>query len=612
MIQKNNLEPSQTKVATLTQKGIALHQQGNLTEAQVMYEQILVIQPDHFDALQLLGVLFAQVKKYPQAVEFLSKALEINPNHAGANNNKGNALKELKRFDEALASYDQAIKINPDYVDAYINRGNLLRDLKRFDEALASYDRATKINPDSVANTDPIVEAYYNRGTILQELKRFHDALANYDQAIKINPDYVEAYVDRGVALKKLNQFDGALANYDQAIKINPDYAEAYSNRGNVLKELSRFDEALNSHDQAIKINPEYAEAYYNRGTILQELKRFNEAIASYDQAIKINPDYVNAQWNASICNLKNGNFKAGWPGYEMRWKHFQCNSEPLKSAKPVWDFKKTNQRLLVWAEMGIGDHIFFGSLLSELLEDVPNLLVQIDKRLIPIFTRSLPKIKFYPDSLILPESDYDIHIPIGSLGKYLRNNEKDFLLRKNKFFISDEIRTQTIRQELPASKKLICGVSWKSSAGVTGINRSLSLEKLAAIFDPDKISLVNLQYGDVSKEIDLLKTNIELIQYKSIDNFDDLDGVASLIDACDFIVSVDNSIIHLSSALGKKTFILLSYIPEWRILFNRDDSPWYPSAKLYRQERLGDWDAPLEKLKTDLLNFITLVNQTE
>ena len=113
------------------------------------------------------------------------------------------------------------------------------------------------------------------------------------------------------------------------------------------------------------------------------------------------------------------------------------------------------------------------------------------------------------------------------------------------------------------------------------------------------------MQYGDVSKEIDLLKTNIELIQYKSIDNFDDLDGVASLIDACDFIVSVDNSIIHLSSALGKKTFILLSYIPEWRILFNRDDSPWYPSAKLYRQERLGDWDVPLEKLKTDLLNLL-------
>ena len=533
----NTNKPTQTELATLTQKGIALHQQGNFAEAQVMYEQILVIQPDHFDALQLLGVLFAQVKKYPQAVEFLSKALEINPNHAGANNNKGNALKELKRFDEALASYDQAIKINPDYVDAYINRGNLLRDLKQFDEALASYD---------------------------------------------------------------------------QAIKINPNHAVAYSNRGNSLRDLKRFEEALASYDKAISLNPNHAGTFCNRGIVLQGLQRTDEALASYDRAIEIDPDLITAHYNLSLFNLMKGNFKAGWQGYEWRWLDKDFDSEPLKSAKPVWDFKKTNQCLLVWAEQGVGDQVSFGSLLSELLEDVPNLLVQIDKRLIPIFTRSLPKIKFYPDSLILPESDYDIHIPIGSLGKYLRNNEKDFLLKKNTFFISDEIRTQTIRQELPASKKLICGVSWKSSAGATGINRSLSLEKLAAIFDPDKISLVNLQYGDVSKEIDLLKTNIELIQYKSIDNFDDLDGVASLIDACDFIVSVDNSIIHLSSALGKKTFILLSYIPEWRILFNRDDSPWYPSAKLYRQERLGDWDAPLEKLKTDLLNFITLVRQTE
>ena len=567
----NTNKPTQTELATLTQKGIALHQQGNFAEAQVIYEQILVIQPDHFDALQLLGVLFAQVKKYPQAVEFLSKALEINPNHAGANNNKGNALKELKRFDEALASYDQAIVIDSNHVGAQSNRGIVLKELKQFDEALASYD-----------------------------------------QAIKINPDYVDAYINRGNLLRDLKQFDEALASYDQAIKINPNHAVAYSNRGNSLRDLKRFEEALASYDKAIFLNPNHAGTFCNRGIVLQGLQRVDEALASYDRAIEIDPDLITAHYNLSLFNLMKGNFKAGWQGYEWRWLDKDFDSEPLKSAKPVWDFKKTNQCLLVWAEQGVGDQVCFGSLLSELLEDVPNLLVQIDKRLIPIFTRSLPKIKFYPDSLILPESDYDIHVPIGSLGKYLRNNEKDFLLRKNKFFISDEIKTQTIRQELPASKKLICGVSWKSSAGATGVNRSLSLEKLAAIFDPDKISLVNLQYGDVSKEIDLLKTNIELIQYKSIDNFDDLDGVACLIDACDFIVSVDNSIIHLSSALGKKTFILLSYIPEWRILFNRDDSPWYPSAKLYRQERLGDWDVPLEKLKTDLLNLTTLVSQTE
>jgi len=560
----DNLKPGQTQVADLLQQGLSFHQQGNFAEAQVIYEQILKIQPDHFDALQLLGVLFAQIKKYSQAVEFLSKALEINPNHAGTYNNRGNALKDLRRYKEALASYDQAIVIDPSHAGAYSNRGVALKELSRLDEALASYDRAIILKPD-------YVDAYSNRGNVLQDLRRL----------------------------------DEALASYDQAIVLNPNHAGTYSNRGNVLQDLRRLDEALASYDQAIVLNPNHAGTYSNRGITLQGLKRLDEALSSYEQALKIEPDLVTANYNLALFNLMRGNFKAGWQGYEWRWLDKKFDSERLKSNKPLWDYQKTDQRLLVWSEQGVGDQISFGSLLSELLEDVPNLLVQIDKRLIPIFSRSLPKIKFYADDIKLPESDYDVHIPIGSLGKYLRNEEEDFLQSKNKFLLSDQKRTQKIRQELSLPKKLICGISWKSQNEKTGVGRSLSLEKLATIFDPEKICLVNLQYGDISEDIDTLKskTNIELIQYDSIDNFNDLDGFASLIDACDFVVTVDNINIPLASALGKKTFALLSYIAEWRILFNRDESPWYPSIKLYRQEKIGEWDITLKKLKASLLN---------
>jgi len=566
MIQKNNLAPTQNQVAILVQQGLTSHQQGNFKEAQVIYEQVLLSQPNQFDALQLLGVLFVQIKKYSQAVELLSKALEVNPNHAGAYNNRGNALKELKRFDEALASYDEAIAIDPSHVGAHSNRGIVLKELKRFDEALASYDEAIMLKPE-------YVDAYSNRGNLLQELKRFNEALASYDEALAIDPNH----------------------------------AGAYSNRGSVLQDLNRFYEALASYDRAIVLNPNHAGTFSNRGVVLQGLKRIDEALASYEQALKIDPNLITAHYNLSLFNLMRGNFKAGWQGYEWRWLNKEFDSEPLKSNKPAWDYQKTEQRLLVWAEQGVGDHIFFGSLLSELLEDVPNILVQIDKRLIPIFTRSLPKIKFFPDDIKLMESDYDVHVAIGSLGKYLRNDEEDFLKSKNRFFLSDKKRTQAIRKELSVSKKLICGVSWKSSSGLSGANRSLSLEKLVTIFDPKKISLVNLQYGDITEDIDTLKskTNMELIQYDSIDNFNDLDGFASLIDACDFIVTVDNSTIHLSSALGKKSFLLLSYVSEWRILFNRNTSPWYPSTRLYRQEKINDWDSVLEKLKADLLKFI-------
>ena len=521
-------EREKLEIANLLEKGSKHHQQGNFSDAQALYEQILAIYPDHFDALQLLGVLFAQIKKYSQAVEFLSKALEIKPNHVKSHSNLGIALKELKRFDEALASYNQAIKIEPDYVDAHCNRGNILQELKRYDEALASFN---------------------------------------------------------------------------QAIAINADYPEIHFNRGNILQELKRFDEALASFNQAIKIKPDYAEAYYNRGTVFQELNYLDEALASFNQAIKIKPDYAEAHWNSSLCNLKKGNFKSGWEGYEWRWASSECNSKQLESNSLAWDYKKTDKRLLVWSEQGVGDHIFFGSLLSELSENIPNLLVQIDKRLIIIFSRSFPKIKFYSKDIKVPESDYDIQVPIGSLGRYLRNSEKHFVRSKNKFLISDQKRTQAIRHELSSSKKLICGISWDSKNSKLGAGKSLPLERLATIFNPETISLVNLQYGDVKEDIELLKskTNIELIQYSSIDNFNDLDGLSSLIDACDFIVSISNVTIHLSSALGKESYLLLSHNADWRWMLDRKDSPWYPSVTLYRQKKIGYWDDTLDAVRCDL-----------
>jgi len=509
MIQKKNLEPSQTQVANLAQKGMALHQQGNFAEAQVVYEQILKIQPDHFDALQLLGVLFAQIKKYSQAIEFLSKALEINPNHAVAYSNRGIALKELKRFDEALASYDQAIAINTGYLDAYSNRGNVLQELKRFDEALASYD-------------------------------------------------------------------------------------------------------------QAIKINPDYAEAYYNRGVIFQMLKDFDEALNSYDQAIKINPKYVSAHWNKSVCNLIRGNFKSGWQDYEWRWGHFQCDSEPLKSNKPLWDYQKTDQRLLVWAEQGVGDQILFGSLLVDLLNDVPNLLVQVDKRLIPIFSRSLPKIKYYPSANLdpnsdskIPESDYDIHVPIGSLGKYLRNDVKDFDSIRHGFLKDDKAKTVNIKKDLLALvpfKNKICGISWLSKSKSSGDSKNIALKYFIKELDLKGYSFVSLQYGTTKDEIKNVKDElgINIISYEQVDNFLDIDGLSSLIQACDTVISVDNITCQLAGALGKEIYILLTYESHWAWMLDRRDCLWWPSVKLYRQEKINDWEGALEKLNKDLLKFIS------
>ena len=285
------LAPQQNQATLLTMQGLALHQQGKLYEAQAIYQQVLAIQADHFDALQLLGALSVQTTQFTKAVDFLTRALQVNPDHAACYSNRGNALNELKRFDEALESCDRAIRIKPDFADAYSNRGNALSELKRLDEAIESYDRAIRIKPD-------FANAYSNRGTVLKELKRFDEALESCDSAIRIKPDFTDAYSNRGNILIALKRFDEALESYDRAICIKPDFADAYSNRSIVLIELKRFDEALESCDSAIRIKPDYADAYSNRGIALTELKRFDEALESCDSAIRIKPDYADAYSN--------------------------------------------------------------------------------------------------------------------------------------------------------------------------------------------------------------------------------------------------------------------------------------------------------------------------
>ena len=281
--------------ATLLQSALTLHQQGRFDEAEALYREILLSQPRHFDAMQLIATIAAQKKNFLEAVSLFDEALAINPDHPGVLNNCGNALKELKRYEEALLSYDKAIALNPDYAEAHSNRGVVLKKLRRYEEAVLSYDKALVCKPD-------YAEAYSNRGNALQDLKRYEEALLSYDKAIAVKRDYAEAYSNRGNALHGLKRFDEALASHDKAIELQPGNAEAYSNRGLALQGLKRFGEALASYDKAIERQPDYAEAYSNRGMALQGLKRFGDALASYDQAIELQTDcYAEPYYNRGV-----------------------------------------------------------------------------------------------------------------------------------------------------------------------------------------------------------------------------------------------------------------------------------------------------------------------
>ncbi len=394
------MEHSLTLIDKLVMQGYEHHQKGMLSEAKVLYEQVLKIQPDNFSALQLIATLYAQTNNPSQAIDFFSKAICINPNFAPCHSNHGNALKELGRYSEAIASYDKAISLQADDAYTHSNRGVALQELGRTEEALASYDRAISFNPysaETYSNRGVVLQelgrleeavesydfaislkpdfakAYFNRGNILQELGRFdeslndyrkvislnsdtaevhfncgnvlkelgrfEEALESYENAIRLDPNWPEAYCNRGNALQELNQFNEALLSFNKAIQLKADYSEAYSNRGNVLQELGRLDESLESYDKAIQISPNLLDAHSNRGLCLEKLKRLSESLDSYDKALQISPNQADIRWNKSLTLLLSGNYEEGWKQYEWRWKNQLLTASKNKRdfSQPLW-----------------------------------------------------------------------------------------------------------------------------------------------------------------------------------------------------------------------------------------------------------------------------------
>jgi protein O-GlcNAc transferase len=302
---------SSIELASVFGQALALHQAGQLPQAEALYRRILERDPDHFDSRHLLGIAHHQRGDHAEAVRHMDAALKINPRSVSAYNNRGVALEKLKRLVEALASYDQAIALNGDDAETFYNRGNVLKQLKRYDEALASYEQAIVLKGDYAG-------AFYNRGNALAALRRLDEAVASYDRAIALALDHAQAWHNRGVALAELRRHDEAIASYRQAIALDPGYAEAFCNRGNALGELKRFDEALADYDRAIALNAAYANAFHGRGVALAELGHYDRALGEYDRAIALDPDHADAFWNRGNALVGLKRFKEALAAYDQ------------------------------------------------------------------------------------------------------------------------------------------------------------------------------------------------------------------------------------------------------------------------------------------------------
>jgi tetratricopeptide (TPR) repeat protein len=572
------------------QQAIALHQQGRLTDAERFYKQILQQDPNHLDALHLLGMVALQTRQLERGIRLIEKVIRINPNIASAHSNRGVALRDLKRFDEAVASYDRAIALEPNSAEAYNNRGVALGDMRRFDQAIASYDKAIALNPH-------YAEAYSNRGIAVRELNRLEEAVANYDRAIALKPDYVEAYSNRGVALQDLKRFDEAVASCDRAIALNPHYAEAYSNRGLALRDLNRLDEAIASYDKAIALNPHYAEAYSNRGLALRDLKRFDEAIANYDKAITLNPHYAEAYFNKSFCHLTRGDLARGWSLFEYR-KKMAAPMGYRPYAQQIWlgeEYLAGKTVFLYW-EQGLGDTIQFCRYAGLVQARGARVVMSVQDPLVRLLRQLEPQVEIIGANQV--PSAFDFHCPLMSLPLAL-GTTRETIPSEPRYLVADpHLKTQWATR-LPARTKPRIGLVWSGNAvHPNDHNRSINLSLLQPLLSLDA-DWFCLQKEFRESDSATLRDNLQITLLDA--ELRDFADTAAVIDQLDLVIAVDTSVVHLAGALGKPVWLLLPFSSDWRWFLDREDSSWYSSARLFRQPQIGDWSSVIGRVKSEM-----------
>ena len=583
--------------------GLALQDEGKLDEAVKAYEKVLMLQPNDAEAHSNIGNVLQEQGIFEDAITAYKKGLSLKPKYAEAYYNMGNTYKKMGELEEAIIAHKTAISIKPDFPEAHHNLGNSLRDQGKLPEAIEAIKKAIQLKPNYAV-------AYNSLGGVLKDQGEMEEAIEAYQKAISLKPDYAEVYNNIGNALKDHGKLEEAIVAYHKALANKPDYAAAYNNIGVTLNEQGKLDESIEAYNKALSINPDYAEVYNNLGMVLVDQGNLQHALSAYIKAASLKPDFAEAYDNMGRLYWLNHDFIKAFELMEWRWniKKQYFSGIELNSDKPKWK-GEDKKKVFVWKEQGIGDEIMFSSALKELNNMSAKMIIECDKRLIPLYKRSFPKeVKIVDDRNNVMGHEYETQISIGSLLKHFRRNINDFEKASAGWLKADSKKSAAFRKRLQENgNDKIIGISWFTKAKKPKSHRrNVPIKLLANCLQKMPAKYVNLQYGVKADEISSIssKHGLNLNYIEELDLFNDLDGLAALISACDIVISTDNASVHMAGALGIDTRILLPLTAEERWGLSSSNSYWYDSVTLYRQEILGDWSKPLECLMTDLKNL--------
>ena len=479
------------------------------------------------------------------------------------------------RLAKAEGVYREILRVRPDNAAAHNNLGKVLQDQGRTDQAIACFKRVLKVKPD-------LAGAHNNLGNALCEKGKPKEAAVCYRRAIKIDANYAHAHHNLGNVLKGQGKSDAAVACYKRALAIDPDLAEAHHSMGNVCQDEGRWADAVKYYGQALSLKPDAPETHSSLGNALHRLGRLDEAMVHLERALSIKPDYPTGHFNKALADLLTGNYAEGWPGYEWRWRMKRYGKGKRNFRQPLWDGSPLEGRtIFLHDEQGFGDAIHFVRYASLVERRGGRVVVECRRQLVRFFSTmgAIGEVIARGD----PLPAFDVYAPLMSLPHIFRTTAAT--IPGDVPYLAAPPEAGPGLPDCPEGTRLRVGIAWAGSRTNTNDrNRSCRLRQFEPLLSIPGVAFFSLQKDEAAAE--LAGTSVRDLS----GGLGDFADTAAIVGQLDLVVSVDTAVVHVAGALAKPVWVLVPFSPDWRWMRDRDDSPWYPTLRLFRQPALGDW----------------------
>jgi tetratricopeptide (TPR) repeat protein len=587
-------------MTALLQSAIAAHQANNLGEAEKLYRDFLVAAPDHADALALLALVRGALGDHEEAIALAEKAVRIDPNAALLRFHQATVLMNAKKLPEAIAAFRHAVTLQPGFASAWYNLGNALRASNDWIGAIDAYRNAIQFKPD-------YVEAYNNLALTLSHEQKLDEALEEAKKSVAVAPNYGEGWRTICNIAEGVKNYPLALQAGEQCIRLMPNSHFAWFGYGVALNRLDRHEEAIEAYKRALTLKPDRADIWDNLGQTYQSLNRLDEAEVTFRKTLDVagqvitdednrdvnEDEYGNRHWHLALMELLRGKYPQGFARYRARFKDVGGLKRPNYPV-PLWKGENLSGRtILICDEQGFGDTIMLARYLLILKAQGTYIIFSVHPVLEKLFMDSGLADQIITHGTKIPPCDY--HASVFDLPHRLKTTLET--IPSHTPYIQVPAMNAAHKLETNGRKKI--GVVWGGS-GLHGndVRRSIPLKIFEHIF-----AVPNVQFYSFNR--DLKAGDTERLRHLPIINLvpriNDFADAAQFIAQMDAVITCDTATAHLAGALGKTLWVLLPFAPDWRWLTGRSDSPWYPTARLFRQPCVGDWDGVMEEVKNNL-----------